>query len=74
MNVSRLSDLSNHDVVVIKTNIKPSTHKQTKRSILLYKKADWNAIQASFQSLKDEICNNNTSVSHLDLNGMWKQF
>ena len=24
--------------------------------------------------LMDEICNNNISVSHLHVNGMWKQF
>ena len=45
MNVSTLPGLSDHDVVVIKANIKPTIHKQTKRSILLYKKADWNAIR-----------------------------
>ena len=71
MNVSTLPGLSEH---VIKTNIKPSIHKQTKRSILLYKKADSNAICASLQPVMDEMCNNNISVSHLDVNSMWKQF
>ena len=74
MNVSTLPGLSDHDVVVIKANIKSSIHKQTKRSILLYKKGDWNAICAGLQPVMDEMYNNNVSVSHLDVNGMWKQF
>ena len=40
MNVSTLPGLSDHDVVVIKANIKLTINKQTKRNILLHKKAD----------------------------------
>ena len=71
MNVSTLPD---HDVVVIKTNIKPSTHKQAKRNILLYKKAEWNAICVGLQPLMDEMCINITSVESLRCKWHVEQF
>ena len=74
MNVSTLLRLSDHNVVVITTSIKPLTHKQIERSILLNKKANWNAMRAGLQPLMDEMCIKSTSVSYLDVNSMWKQF
>ena len=68
MNVSTLPGLSNrHDLVAIKTNIKSSIHKQTKRSILLCKKADGNTIGAGLHLLMDEMCINNTNLGHLEI-------
>ena len=74
-----VSGMSDHDVVAIKANIKPSIHKQTKINFLLCKNADWNAICTGFQPLMDEMRINSTSVSHLDVshldvNGMGEQF
>jgi len=61
-------------MVLIKLSVKLPTSKQTKRSILLHNKANWNAICTGLQPLVDEFCNYNSRTSQINLNDMWEKF
>ena len=69
-----LPGLSDHNMVLTKLSVKPPTSKQTKRSILLYNKANWNAIHTGLQPLVDEFCNYNSRTSQISMDDMWEKF
>jgi len=69
-----LPGLSNHNMVLTKLSVKPPTSKQTKRSILLYNKANWNAIHTGLQPLVDEFYNYNSRTRQLSMDDMWGKF
>ncbi len=48
--------ISDHDMVVIDSYIKPKYNKPKKRKIFLYKKADWDSIHAKMEELAEEVC------------------
>ena len=50
-NVSITLGLSDHDIVLAKVNAKPEITKQVPRTILLYKKADWDQLKQSMRDL-----------------------
>ena len=60
--------LSDHDIVIIESKIKPLFLKQTNRKIPLYDEADWQSIADGLQLLKRCICrtpDENIDVEHL---------
>jgi len=62
--------LSDHNMILTKLSAKPPTSNQTKRSILLYNKANWNAIRTGLQPLVDEFCNYNSRTSQISVDDM----
>jgi len=69
-----LPGLSDHNMVLTKLSVKPPISKQTKRSILLYNKANWNAIHTGLQPLLDEFSNYNSGTNQINVDDMWEKF
>ena len=63
--------LSDHDIVIIESKIKPLFLKQTIRKIPLYDKADWQSIVDGLQLLKYCICR--TPDENIDVEHLWNQ-
>jgi len=57
-----------------KLSVKLPTSKQIKRSILLYNKANMNAICTGLQPLVDEFCNYNLKIGQINVDDMWRIF
>ena len=54
-NVSITPGLSDHDIELAKVNAKPEITKQVPRTILLFKKADWDQMKHSMRDLHSEL-------------------
>ena len=58
-NVSIISGFSDHDIVLAKVYAKPEMSRQVPRTILLYKKADWDQLKQSMREFHSELTQSN---------------
>ena len=71
-NVSIIPSLSDHDIVLAKVNAKPEISKQVPRTILLYKKADWEQLKQSMRDLHSELTQSDLATTSAQ--SMWDRF
>ena len=71
-NVSIIPGLSDHDIVLAKVNAKPEISKQVPRTILLYKKADWEQLKQSMRDLHSELTQSDLATTSAQ--SMWDRF
>ena len=71
-NVSIIPGLSDHDIVLAKVNAKPEISKQVPRTILLYKKADWDQLKQSMRDLHSELTQSDLATTSVQ--SMWDRF
>ena len=61
-----LSGISDHEIVLCELDISPTTNKQVKRSIPLYRKADWELLSDPIKNIEIKILNStNSSVENI---------
>ena len=71
-NVSIITGLSDHDIVLAKVNAKPEISKQVPHTILLYKKADWDQLKQSNRDLHSELTQSDLATT--SVRSMWDRF
>ena len=71
-NVSITPGLSDHDIVLTKSNFKPEVLKQVPRNIHLYKKADWEQLKQSMRDVIIEL--KQFDVATTTVQSMWDTF
>ena len=64
--------LSDHDIVLAKVNAKPEISKQVPRTILLYKKADWDQLKQSMRDLHSELTRSDLATTSVQ--SIWDRF
>lgn len=55
--------ISDHDIIVVDSSLKPEYTKKKNRKIYLYSKADWNAMKDEISNFADEFIANMSSLS-----------
>ena len=48
--------ISDHDIIVVDSDIKPKYNKVSRRKVYNYKKADWNDVSSKMEKLTTEVC------------------
>ena len=67
-----LPGLSDHDIVSIQLKCKPILQRQSRREILLFNKANWEAIRSGLEAFYQQVCN--IDLNSVDVNALWSQF
>ena len=67
-----LPGLSDHDIVSIQLKCKPILQRQNRREILLFNKANWEAIRSGLEAFYQQVCS--IDLNSVDVNVLWSQF
>ena len=69
-NTQVIPGLSDHDIVMIESKIKPLFLDQTNRKIPLYDKADWQSVTDGLQSIERHV--HRIFSEDVDVENLWK--
>ena len=64
--------MSDHDIVLVQLNCKPTTLRQIPRQIPLFNKSNWEAITSGLNSFYHDLLN--TDITNVNANTLWIQF
>ena len=70
--ISVISGLSDHDIVLAQVNVKPEVTKQVPRNIPLHKKANWDQLKQSMRDFHLELTQFRLATT--DVQSLWNKF